>query len=189
VIKLGGSLLDWPEMPAAWAGWLAAQPPADNVVIAGGGRIVEALRELDRVGSLGEEAAHWLAIEGMSLTAALTVELLAGATLARDLDELPPNDDTVTILDVARFMRADAESADPLPCSWTVTSDSIAARLAHRIAAEELVLLKSALAAVGLSREHLACSNYVDAYFPLAAKGLIVRAVNLRGEGWPETTV
>ena len=69
----------------------------------------------------------------------------------------------------------------PLPESWDVTSDSIAARLAEIIAADELVLLKSAPAAPGLLHE-IAAAGYVDNFFPQAAEGLMrVRFANLRG--------
>jgi aspartokinase-like uncharacterized kinase len=187
VIRLGGSLLDWPKLPATFARWRAKQTPADDIVIVGGGKIVDALRELDRAGSLGEEAAHWLAIEGMSLTAALAVELLAGATLVRNLGDLEVSDgDGVRILDVADFMRKDSASDDSLPCSWNVTSDSIAARVAQRIKAAELVLLKSALPEDGLTRHQLSQIGYVDAHFAHAALGLKVCAVNLRAEGLPQ---
>lgn len=190
MIKLGGSLLDWPELPTAFATWLAAQTPADNVVIVGGGKIVDALRELDRVGSLGEEAAHWLAIEGMSLTAALAVELLEGATLVRDIGDLQGSSGAgVHILQVESLMRKDTESDDPLPCSWSVTSDSIAARVAQRVEAFELVLLKSCSPDNALTREDLSQCGYVDAHFPQAADGLTVRAVNLRVDGFPQRDV
>ncbi len=190
VIKLGGSLLDWPELPAAFSRWLERQTPAQNIVIVGGGKIVDALRELDRVGSLGEEAAHWLAIEGMSLTAALAVELLAGATLVRDIGDLKCADGAgVRILDVVDFMRKDAESEDSLPCTWSVTSDSIAARVAQRIEAFELVLLKSASPARGSTRKELADTGYLDAYFPQASLRLPLRAVNLRNSDDPEATI
>ncbi|MEX2113753.1 MAG: hypothetical protein WD845_11245 [Pirellulales bacterium] len=190
VIKLGGSLLDWPELPAAFASWLAAQPEATNVVVVGGGAIVEALRELDRVGSLGAEACHWLAIHGMSLTAALAAELLGAAELVMGFEQLQRADgDGLFVFDVERFMRADAAGADPLPCSWEVTSDSIAARVAVRLKAEELVLLKSTLPADGLMRKELAASGYVDVYFPQAAAGLRARAVNLRKVEFPQTDI
>ena len=60
VIKLGGSLLEWPGMPVAFRRWLARQAPAASVLIAGGGQIVEALRQLDAALGLSQETMHWL---------------------------------------------------------------------------------------------------------------------------------
>ena len=69
-----------------------------------------------------------------------------------------------------------------LPLGWHVTSDSIAAWLAKRLAATELVLLKSALPAAD-SVEDLSRSGYCDAYFRTALAGVaVVRCVNLRRE-------
>ncbi len=189
-IKLGGSLLDWPELPAAFASWLAVQPKATNIVVVGGGAIVDALRELDRVGSLGAEACHWLAIHGMSLTAALAAELLGADKLVTDFESLQQLDGNgLYVFDVERFMRDDADGAEPLPCSWEVTSDSIAARVAVRLGAEELVLLKSGLPVEGLTRQELASSEFLDHYFSIAAEGLMVRVVNLRVETFPQAIV
>ncbi len=69
---------------------------------------------------------------------------------------------------------------------WHVTSDSIAARLAQHMGAEQLVLLKSSLPQSrtlrGASEEGL-----VDQYFSTAAAGLpTVRVVNLRDRSWSE---
>ena len=44
VVKLGGSLLDWPEWVGQFRRWLAAQPQAGNLLVVGGGAIVERLR-------------------------------------------------------------------------------------------------------------------------------------------------
>ena len=63
----------------------------------------------------------------------------------------------------------------PLPHGWSVTSDSIAARIAGILDAEELVLLKSADPPAPLQ------PPYVDEYFVQAAAGLTcVRSINLR---------
>jgi hypothetical protein len=71
---------------------------------------------------------------------------------------------------------------DRLPHSWDVTSDSIAARLAAVVDADELVLLKSAdpPAEGGASLLQWAARGYVDRHFPQAARNLIVRCENLR---------
>ena len=68
----------------------------------------------------------------------------------------------------------------PLPLGWHVTSDSIAARLAEALGAEELVLLKSGLPTTG-DPTNWAQESFVDGYFSIAAAGLpAIRVVNLR---------
>lgn len=191
VIKLGGSLLAWPEWVEAFDRWIAQQPPAANVVIVGGGAVVEALRQIDRAHALPAETAHWLAVRAMSLTAALAARLLPRAELIVSLERLPPSaSHGLWVLDVEGFLRADARGADQLPCSWDATSDSIAARVAVRLGANELVLLKSALPSEGCDAlEELARAGYVDAYFARAARGLRVRVVNLRDDGHAELAI
>ncbi len=193
VIKLGGSLLDWPELVQAFRLWLASESKMVDVVIAGGGPIVEALRQLDSVHSLAPEAAHWLSIRAMSATAGLVAALLPEAQLISSLEDIPTVEDEaqqsragIWILDVELLLRADATRADALPCNWEVTSDSIAARVAMLLNAKELVLLKSALPPGPADRESWSRSGFVDAHFPSASKGLHVRAVNLRDRTFPQ---
>lgn len=187
VIKLGGSLLDWPEVTQSVRDWLAGQPPAANVVIVGGGPIVEYLRELDRHHHFSPAAVHWLAVRGMSLTAAMLAEMWSEARVVTSIDELRlANSENPQILDVERFLRGQLDSADALSCDWSVTSDSIAARVATFFKARELVLLKSTLPAAGTCRESWAESGFVDPYFPRASKDLAIRCVNLRAAGFPE---
>ena len=78
----------------------------------------------------------------------------------------------------------------PLPHDWSVTSDSIAARLATAVGAAELVLLKSTRIAPGTSQAAAAATGLVDEYFPRAACTVPrVRWVNLRDEAAPEAVV
>jgi aspartokinase-like uncharacterized kinase len=187
VIKLGGSLFDGADLAARLRRWLSAQPPATNVVIAGGGSIVEQVRAFDRRYSLSPAAAHWLAIRAMSLTATLAAELLPEASLVSSLEELrSATSSGLLIFEVDRFLREDQNGASPLPCSWELTSDSIAARVATVVGARELVLLKSALPAGPPSREAWARAGFVDGYFARASQGLPLRCVNLRNPEFPQ---
>lgn len=179
VIKMGGSLLGTPLLAARFRAWLCEQPPLANVLVVGGGTIVEKLRELDGVHRFDPSQAHWLAIQAMSVTAGVVAEQLAEAPLVQTLDALRLRAPGVEILDVERFLQDDARGDNPLPESWDVTSDSIAARLAARLAADELVLLKAAPKPTVGEWEQLAAERYVDAYFPRAASGLRVRFVCL----------
>jgi len=186
VVKLGGSLLDWPELASAARHWLSLQPPAAHVLIVGGGAMVDALRQLDACHRLSPEAAHWLAIRLMGITAQLAQQLWPEARLAHALSDPRLHEYGCTILDIESLARDDACAADGLPCDWQVTSDSLAARAANRLGADELVLLKSALPGGGACLAEWARQGYVDTVFPRAAGQLRVRGVDLRSVGFPE---
>jgi aspartokinase-like uncharacterized kinase len=189
VVKLGGSLLEWPQWPVRLQTWLARQPLAVNVVVVGGGSLVEAIRTLDRQHGLTAEASHWLAIRAMSVTAQLAAELLPAAQLIDSLAQVRRSPGgPLQILDVAMFLLAEEFTPGALPCSWDVTSDSIAARLATALDAE-LVLLKSALPGSGDLDVQGDAAALVDAYFATAARGLSVRLVNLRDAEFAESAL
>ncbi len=202
VVKVGGSLFDEPRLPQLFGNWLSLQPVATNVLLAGGGALVDAVRRLDRVHALGEERSHWLAVQAMSVTASLLADLLPSAVLVERFDKLaalltndkPAPELQVLIFDCWKFLR-EVEPSVPgprLPHLWQATSDSIAARLAVAIehsgrTISELVLLKSKLPARGATLAEAAAAEVVDACFADLAKGLPrVRLVNLRSEPFAE---
>jgi 5-(aminomethyl)-3-furanmethanol phosphate kinase len=186
IVKVGGSLLDWPRLPAALRAWLADQPPAANVLICGGGKLVDRVRLADRMFNLGNEAAHRLAINCMASNAWLLADFLGRLKIVTEYNELLTRLQRrrarqVLVFDTRRLLgeREATLNARTLPHNWTVTSDSIAAWLAELLEAEELVLLKSADRPPGDLRD-LAAAGYVDAFFPQAADRIgAVRFVNL----------
>jgi len=166
VIKVGGSLFDWPGLPRALEQWLEEQPPAKNYLIAGGGEWVEALRLAAETFALSETFCHQAAIDLMSTSAIVLRELL------RD------RRGEFEVVDVREFLDA-AHIA--LPASWHVTSDSIAAAIATDLQADELVLLKSTNLDATLPLQEAAARGVVDSYFPTVAAHIAqVRMVNLR---------
>jgi aspartokinase-like uncharacterized kinase len=190
IVRLGGSLLEDPQVRDRLRAWLALQPPAPTVLIVGGGPWVEAIRTAFARHALTEEAAHWLSVRAMGLTARLALELWPEATLLTELTEARAwrRLGAPAVFDVQKLLEADAASSAPvLPQNWSVTSDSIAALVAQMLGARELVLLKSALPAPACGIAEAAQQGYVDAYFPLAAAPLpVVRCVNLREGGFAE---
>ncbi|WP_337173477.1 uridylate kinase [Paludisphaera sp.] len=191
VVKVGGSLLGWEGLRDRLSRWLATiESRGENpVLIAGGGPVVDALRQLDAAHGLGEEASHRLALRGMDATARVLAALVARSRVVEILGELPDvwAEGDRPILAPRRFLEEiDERAADPLPLSWATTSDSIAARVAAHVGAR-LVLLKSGPTAAR-TRGEAAAAGYVDPVFPTACAGLSrVEAVDLRDPRWPAT--
>jgi len=184
VVKVGGSLFDFPRLALALRNWLAAQPPARNVLVAGGGKLADVIREADQRFSLGDETSHWLCIEALRVTARLLAALLPEAQLITVLAQLNTELDQADAMRTMvfcpeNFMQEVEHTWDgrSLPHTWSVTTDSIAARLAEVIQAEELVLLKSSEP----PPETEDMGGYVDEYFPIAARNVgKIRFVNLQ---------
>ena len=68
IVKVGGSLLTWPQLTAVLAPWVARQK-GTNILIAGGGFLADSIRRFDRRLQFGVEEAHWLCVSAMSHTA------------------------------------------------------------------------------------------------------------------------
>ncbi|QDT15577.1 amino acid kinase family protein [Alienimonas californiensis] len=171
VVKLGGSLLDLPDLAGRLGEVLRNEPRA--LVVVGGGAAADAVRDWDRSHRLGEERAHRLACEALGLTARFVSELLPGAerVSTRDAARDAWGRGATAVLDLPRFL----EREEPLdghapPHTWDTTSDTLAAWVARRWPARRLALLKS-------------CErrpDAVDAHFAQFAAGLEVEWVNLR---------
>jgi 5-(aminomethyl)-3-furanmethanol phosphate kinase len=184
VVKIGGSLFRFAAFVQAWDRWLAEQPPAVNVLIAGGGQLADVIRQADAAWGLGDEAAHWLCVDVLAVSARLVAATLKKARLETDWDRLRQSLEAgdgrqPIVFCPVQFLQQIEQRfpPQPLPHRWSVTSDSIAARIAGVLSADELVLLKSADPPAQAADQ----PPYVDRYFVTAAAGLNrVRFVNLR---------
>ncbi len=176
-----------------------------NLLLVGGGEVVERFRKLDQLHHFDPRFAHWVAVDLMSLNTPLASRILSlpgivstRASLHAILSNPQSSEPTqlfknkvVLIQPTAFYSREVNDPSNyPLPETWDCTSDSIAAYLAMLLGAEELVLLKSTLAdgqpELVASREQfvqLADDGLVDRVFPAIAKNLAhVRIVNLRSQ-------
>jgi aspartokinase-like uncharacterized kinase len=180
IVKVGGSLFDSPDLGPRLREWLDSHAPRETILVPGGGRLAEAVRELDRIHGIGDELAHRMALHAMAINADLLTALIPESCVidGPDLAELLWEQDRLPILDALAF----CESDDALPHTWSATSDSIAARLAVVAEASEVVLLKSATPPPG-DVTAWAAAGYVDGWLPRVLTGteINVRAVNLRG--------
>ena len=141
VVKLGGGLLGRGDAFARVTGALAAcRAGRPFLVVPGGGPFAEAVREQCRHLQIDADTAHWMAILGMDQYAhALACRIRSAALVERDRDiPVALAAGRIPILAPYSWLRA----ADPLPHSWDVTSDSIAAWFAGALGAARLILLK-----------------------------------------------
>lgn len=141
VLKLGGSLLAHrAHFDAAIAAIGATARGRRLLVVPGGGLFADAVRDVDRRLRLSDDVAHWMAVLAMDQYAHLIASRLTGGVLVEDEGAIARAlcAGGVPVLAPSSMLR----EADPLPHSWTVTSDSISAWVAGRVGARRLILVK-----------------------------------------------
>ena len=141
VIKVGGSLLSLDDaLPRTIAALELLAGTRSILVVPGGGPFTEAVRAASEQHSLDDDEAHWMAILGMEQFALLLAARIRNAELVHRPGEIARarTREKVPVLAPYRWLR----EADPLPHSWDVTSDSIAAWVASRVSARTLILVK-----------------------------------------------
>jgi aspartokinase-like uncharacterized kinase len=188
LIKVGGSLLDWPELPRRLIRFLELRRAGERefrpVLLCGGGPFAESVRRLDRTHHLGDYAAHRLAIQAMDLASTVLLCLLPGALGIDRVEglegEMAP-DEIPLLIPSLILDEMESRQANPLPPSWDVTSDTLAAWIASQLSARSLVLLKSAPLPAGATRDLAARLKIVDPFFPLISSAVAeVEYLNLR---------
>jgi aspartokinase-like uncharacterized kinase len=177
VIKVGGSLFDWPELPRQLNAILLEHSAARRnlVLLPGGGAAADFVRGLDRTFVLGDLPAHRLALRSLDLTAHALAALVPGLDVIDDVGNIAPfwKQGRTPLLAPRRFLEEhDRDDDDALPASWDVTSDSIAARVAVYLGGADLLLLKSAPLPPGADRRAAAELGLVDPLFPDVSRGL-----------------
>ena len=88
VIKVGGSLFDWPEVARELPVVLNQKRDASEalVLLAGGGAAADFVRTLDRTFALGDSRAHHLALRSLDLTAHALATLVPGLVVVDELE-------------------------------------------------------------------------------------------------------
>lgn len=141
VLKIGGRLSTVPGvLNRVCAAVAEASRGRALLVVPGGGPFADAVRDFDGLVGLSADAAHWMAILAMDQYAHVLADRIAGAVLVEEPGAVSEvvQSGRVAVLAPSRWMR----SADVLPHSWEVTSDSVAAFVAGALGAVRLVLIK-----------------------------------------------
>ncbi|MBN2243088.1 MAG: hypothetical protein JW793_10390 [Acidobacteria bacterium] len=147
VFKIGGSLGRSKGLAALCRelGPLGRRHPV--LVVPGGGEFADLVRKYYREYELGETAAHHMALLAMDQYGCLLNRLIEGSRLETEMVRARQTAESGR---VAVFLPSTALGrTDPLPHSWDVTSDSIAAWIACALCCARLVLVKDV---DGLSR-------------------------------------
>ncbi len=133
VVKIGGSL--FPNYAIELAERLNG---TGSLIVLGGGEFANLIRRYDDEINFSEEVNHWTAIDCMDITAKLVNDKVESSKLVYSIEEAKSiSDDGFTpIFIVSDFLKRE----DPFECSWDVTSDSIAAYIAHLLNANLLIV-------------------------------------------------
>ena len=124
VLKIGGSLMDVSNDLLQ----SLTEASVDVLIVPGGGPFADAVRRYSR--SLDDTAAHWMAI--------LAMNQYGFFISGKGVDITDVIKDDVSGISVLLPFR-EVFACDPLPHSWDVTSDSIAAWVAHQIDANLVI--------------------------------------------------
>src|SRR5262249_42742255 len=141
VVKVGGALLaHGRHFDRTLATIGAASRDRRLLVVPGGGPFADTVRAAGRRIEFSDDAAHWMAVLAMDQYAHPLADRLTGASVTSDRQAIDAAFDAkkLPVLAPFRWLR----EADPLPHSWDVTSDSIAAWVAGEVGARRLVLIK-----------------------------------------------
>lgn len=140
VVKIGGSLLGTPELER-WLEIFVKYSDGHIVIVPGGGIFADAVREAQKLTKISDACAHKLAVLAMDQFGLLLANmnpLLATARTECEIDERTWQHRAIVWLP-SHMVFAD----DSIPQSWDVTSDSLAAWLATKLNAKQLILVKS----------------------------------------------
>lgn len=168
VLKLGGSLAEWPDL-RRWVALLAADRAVDLVVVPGGGPFADQVRAAQARWRFKDEAAHRMAILAMEqyglMLAGLSRNRLAGAATPAAIRKTL-RDGVTPVWAPGAMCFADARGKRQITETWDTTSDSLAAWLAGRLRADHLVLVKSAAPPPGADMKALVRRGLIDRAFP-----------------------
>jgi aspartokinase-like uncharacterized kinase len=140
VLKMGGGSLRAPADLDAALAMIDAAPTRSVLVVPGGGLVADAVRDVSSRMALSDDTAHWMAVRAMDVVAELLVSRLRRGVLVTSAGEVEAAlaAGQLPVLAPYQWLR----EADPLPHSWDVTSDSIAAWFARVTGAAQVVLVK-----------------------------------------------
>lgn len=178
-MKLGGSL----GAGDALKRWVrvVARATRPVVIVPGGGGFADAVRSAQAQHRFADAAAHRMAILAMHQTGLMLIALAPRLIAAESAGEMRAAWAQGRIPVWLPLRMADRDGG--IPANWSITSDGLAARLAERIGAAAVVLVKSRCATASATAAQLASDGLVDEAFPgIVTRGDLVWRVLGPGE-------
>ncbi len=184
VVKVGGSLYDHRHLGPGLRQFLDQLDATKVLLVAGGGEFANYVRELDAWHDLGDDPAHELAMLSANTGMVFLLRLLDAAYFPSTAFFewwLAHDEGRGVLLHCYQFLDQYEEDFGPVPHTWELTTDSIAA-YAAAVANAKLILLKSVDIPPETPWTTAAERGWVDAHFPtvVAKHNLTVEAINFR---------
>lgn len=139
VLKVGGSLAEYPASLKKLCNELAVLAKDHKIlVVPGGGRFADVVRDFDKTHSLSNTVAHKMAILAMDQFGLFLSDITPNSCVYYSLEKAKgsPKGALPIFLPSKLMFRK-----DPLEHSWDVTSDSIAVYIASVLHARKLILV------------------------------------------------
>ncbi|WP_305907592.1 uridylate kinase [Methylomarinum sp. Ch1-1] len=163
VIKLGGSLSHSSALTRCMESVNRDYREHAVVIVPGGGAFADQVRMAQRHWRFDERTAHDMAVLAMQQMARMFKALQPDWRLADSVADIAvsaaPGLATIWSPQISELDRAG------IAASWDVTSDSLAAWLAARLPAKELILVKSASIPASVTIEELQAQHIIDPAF------------------------
>ena len=178
VVKLGGSLFkNTQEDFFACLAHIATQS-IPTVVVCGGGEFADCVRHAQSQWHFSDVCAHEMAILSMQQTAIMSQNIFPVFTLFSTIN-------AVSYPHLAIWSPSIEElNLDQVPATWDLTSDSLAAWLANKVHATQLLIIKACEVDLDSPLDELVQKGIVDAQFPHFVKNASFNVTILSASGF-----
>jgi len=140
VLKIGGSIFQKSSAEKLWRTLEELIRQFSFIIVPGGGDFANLVRNYYKLYQISDDSAHWMAILCENILGFLILEHLKSAIPVFGISEISAAIKSFKIPIFLPFQYLFEH--DPLPHSWEVTSDSIAAYFAETLQAQKLILVK-----------------------------------------------
>lgn len=168
VLKIGGSLVESGRVREVLR--IASEATRPLVIVPGGGAFADAIRASQAQLGFSDAAAHRMALLAMHQSALLMCDLEPRFTPAETVDDFRSalGKERIPVWLPLRLCENEPSIAE----DWSITSDGLAAWLAARLRAGELLLIKSRTVPAGATAADLASAGIIDRAFA----GIVARS-------------